>query len=142
METGAGFLSLKTGASVAVAPGTNTTAIMNGHIHMDTGSHVFTVGSGATVPGSNDLVINAQIDQISAAAGIQKAGAGRMRLATNNTYTGTTTVSGGTLQVDGSQPQSQVQISGARMQGIGTVATFFLVVIKSSASRLGAVRVS
>jgi len=72
VETGAGFLSLKTGASVAVAPGTNTTAIMNGHIHMDTGNHVFTVGSGAAAAGTNDLLINAQIDQISTAASLQK----------------------------------------------------------------------
>lgn len=121
VETGAGFLSLKTGASVAVTPGTNTTATINGHILMDTGTHLFTVDSGATLPGTNDLLINAQIDQISTAAGIQKAGAGSMRLVTNNTYTGTTTISGGTLQVDGSQPQSPVQISGARLQGNGTV---------------------
>jgi len=120
VETGTGILNLKANASVGVTPGTNTTAIINGHITMDSGTHLFTVDSGATTPGISDLLINAQIDQ-STTAGIQKAGAGLMRLATNNTYTGTTTVSGGTLQVDGSQPSSPVQIQGARLQGSGTV---------------------
>ncbi len=121
LVTGTGYFSLKVGASVAVAPGSNTTATINGHVLMDSGTHVFTVGSGAATPSVSDLVINAQIEQISAAAGIQKGGPGSMRLAGNNTYTGTNIVSGGTLQVDGSQPQSPVQILGARLQGSGTV---------------------
>lgn len=46
-----------------------------------------------------------------------------MRLVANNTYTGTTIVSGGTLQIDGSQPQSAVNVQdGGRLQGSGTVA--------------------
>lgn len=121
VETGAGSLILKAGASVAVAPGLTTTATINGRIQMDTGPHVFTVASGAATPDVSDLVINAQLDQIPAGVGLEKASAGKMRLAANNTYTGTTTVSGGILQVDGSQPQSPVQIFGACLQGNGTV---------------------
>src|SRR5262249_15238104 len=121
VETGAGYLNLKANAQVAVTPGTNTTATINGYVVMDASPHVFTVGSGATTPGVSDLLINAQMVQSVAGVGIQKAGAGKMRLATNNIYTGTTAITDGTLQVDGTQPQSPVAIFGGRLQGTGTV---------------------
>jgi autotransporter-associated beta strand protein len=121
VDTSGGSLILKTGATVDVAPGINTTAYLNGFVRLDPGNHLFTVAGGTNSPGTNDLVVNAQITQQSTSAGIEKAGPGRMRLTGINTYAGTTTVSGGTLQVDGSQPQSPVQILGARLQGSGTV---------------------
>jgi autotransporter-associated beta strand protein len=54
-------------------------------------------------------------------AGIQKSGDGTLRLTANNTYAGLTVVNGGILQVDGSQPQSNVQINSGTLQGNGTV---------------------
>ena len=57
-----------------------------------------------------------------APAGIQKQGTGRLRFGGANSYLGSSTVSGGTLQVDGVQAGSAVQItSGSRLQGTGTV---------------------
>jgi autotransporter-associated beta strand protein len=57
-----------------------------------------------------------------APAGIQKQGPGRLRFGGANTYLGSSTVSGGTLQVDGVQAGSVVQVSsGSRLQGTGTV---------------------
>jgi autotransporter-associated beta strand protein len=57
-----------------------------------------------------------------APAGIQKQGTGRLRLGGNSTYLGGSTVTGGRLQVDGTQPGSAVQVSaGSRLQGTGTV---------------------
>jgi autotransporter-associated beta strand protein len=61
-----------------------------------------------------------------ALAGLTKEGFGRMRLAGNNTYKGGTFVNGGTLQVDGVQPQGFASINaGARLQGVGTVGQIY-----------------
>jgi autotransporter-associated beta strand protein len=121
VQTGAGYLSLKTGAPVFVYPGTNTTATINGSIVMDPGNHLFMVNNGTAIPGVQDVVVNAVMSQISTASSIQKEGAGRMRLTANNTYAGGTAVNAGQLQVDGSQPQSAVTLSNATLQGSGTV---------------------
>src|SRR5262249_3631324 len=46
----------------------------------------------------------------------------KLILSGNNLYTGLTTVAAGTLQVDGLQQASSVQVNGgARLQGVGTV---------------------
>src|SRR6266581_4429544 len=51
-----------------------------------------------------------------------KFGTGAWTLAGNNTYSGLTTVSAGTLVVNGSQPQSDVTVNGtATLQGSGVV---------------------
>ena len=43
-------------APIAVAPGSNTTAIINGNVHLDPGAHNFIVASGAATPGGSDLL--------------------------------------------------------------------------------------
>jgi autotransporter-associated beta strand protein len=126
VQTGAGYLSLKTSGSINVYPGSNTTATLNGYLVLDPGNHVVTVGSGGAAPGVNDLVVNAGISQTSTAASIQKEGAGRMRLTAANSYTGSTTVNGGTLQVDGAQPQSTVVVNNGTLQGSGSVGPLYL----------------
>jgi autotransporter-associated beta strand protein len=52
---------------------------------------------------------------------LTKAGTGTLLLTGNNVYTGTTTVAGGTLLVDGSQPSSDVVVNGGTLGGHGTV---------------------
>jgi fibronectin-binding autotransporter adhesin len=123
VQTGAGYLSLKTGGAINVTPGINTTATINHHLYLDAGNHVITVGSGATLPGVHDLVINAVIGDNSSGGSIQKEGPGRMRFTADNTYLGSTLVNAGTLQLDGAQPQSSIGVQGGgRLQGNGTVA--------------------
>ena len=126
VQTGAGYVSLKTGAPIYVYPGTNTTSTINGTVMLDPGGHILNVGSGATTSGVQDLVINAVIGETSSGGALQKEGAGRMRLAANNSYTGTTTVNAGTLQVDGSQGQSAVTVNSGTLQGSGTVGAVSL----------------
>jgi autotransporter-associated beta strand protein len=59
--------------------------------------------------------------------GLVKQGLGVMCLTAANTYTGPITVQGGVLEVDGSQPQSGIQVNaGARLTGIGAVGAITL----------------
>src|SRR5207245_5289207 len=53
--------------------------------------------------------------------GLTKTSAGTLTLSGNNTYTGTTTVSAGTLLVNGSQSASAVSVNGGTLGGTGTV---------------------
>src|SRR5262249_7172729 len=51
-----------------------------------------------------------------------KLGTGSWKLTANNGYSGTTTVSAGILTVDGSQPQSPVNVNGtATLEGSGVI---------------------
>ncbi|MEO7677712.1 MAG: autotransporter-associated beta strand repeat-containing protein, partial [Verrucomicrobiota bacterium] len=61
-------------------------------------------------------------------AGFSKVSLGWMRLSANNTYKGEAFISGGTLQVEGSQPQSSARVgAGGRLQGSGTIGhVYFL----------------
>jgi autotransporter-associated beta strand protein len=52
---------------------------------------------------------------------LDKAGGGTMILGGNNTYTGTTTVSGGTLLVNGALADGAVTVTGGSLGGIGVV---------------------
>jgi autotransporter-associated beta strand protein len=59
---------------------------------------------------------------ISGTGGLVKEGIRSQKLGGDNTYTGPTTINGGTLEVDGNQPQSAVTVAaGAVLSGTGTV---------------------
>jgi fibronectin-binding autotransporter adhesin len=89
------------------------------------GGTVF-LGANASLTVSNSAFCSFS-GPISGPGVFNKSGTGLMQLTGDNTYTGTTTISGGTLQVDGSQPQSAVQFGGgARLQGLGTVGALSL----------------
>ncbi len=61
---------------------------------------------------------------ISGSDGITTAGSGTVDLTADNTYTGDTAVTAGTLLVDGNQSASAVTVStGATLGGMGTVAS-------------------
>ncbi len=58
---------------------------------------------------------------ISGPGGLLSGGAGVANLMADNAYTGDTTVSDGTLEIDGTQPGSAVVVTGGRLQGGGSV---------------------
>ena len=75
-------------------------------------TQVFNVGSG----------YSATISSVIAGTGaLTKAGAGELTLSNSNTNAGTTTVSGGTLVVDGSTSSATTVGTGATLAGIGTL---------------------
>jgi autotransporter-associated beta strand protein len=79
--------------------------------------NLLTVGS----PGAITLTSTAVI---SGTGGLTVQGPGTLTLWANNTYSGPTTVNGGTLVVNGSQPLSPITINvGGTLAGIGTVGT-------------------
>jgi fibronectin-binding autotransporter adhesin len=76
-----------------------TTALISSELRLrETPNPVFTVGSGTT-PSGVDLLVSGIIVQASTGLGLTKAGPGLMQLTAVNTYTGTTTINGGTLEL-------------------------------------------
>jgi autotransporter-associated beta strand protein len=82
------------------------------------------LGTGTLTLNMTDNQGNAYYNGVISGSGgsLVKTGLKTEQLGGNNTYTGTTTVNGGTLEVDGNQPQSPVTVAaGAVLSGIGTV---------------------
>ncbi len=121
VQTGTGSLYVLGTNGLTVNPANENPATITGRLGFDAGSRTITVAAGTTIPEAHDLDISAVIFQANPTVNLTKAGAGRARFGGTNTYTGTTTVSGGQLQIDGSQPQSPVLVNGARLQGIGVI---------------------
>jgi autotransporter-associated beta strand protein len=85
------------------------------------GRGAITLGSG-TLRAGTDNGSSAFGGMISGTGTLFKLGTGTWVLAGNNTYSGQTTVSAGTLIVNGFQPQSPVTVNGtATLGGAGTV---------------------
>lgn len=109
---------------LATAPGTifnlngynQTVGSIEGAGNISLGSAILTTG------GSNDSSTYSGI--ISGTGGLSKMGTGALTLPSNNTYTGDTSINGGTLIVNGSQPGSNVtMVAGSTLKGTGTVGT-------------------
>lgn len=84
-------------------------------------------GTGPELDVTALILVNGPENPSLIPAGVSKEGLGRLRFGANNSYQGRTVVNGGTLQVDGVQPQSFVVVnSGAQLQGIGTVGHVYL----------------
>ena len=109
-----GLATISGAGTVDLAPSTWTT----------TGNRTFNVNASTGNSGGTDMLVSAVIaNGNSHAQGLIKTGAGLLQLTNTNTYTGSTTVSVGTLQVDGSlNANSTVAVSsGATLSGIGTI---------------------
>ena len=68
-----------------------------------------------------ELNITALVTSSLGNVNLHKNGMGQLRLGANNTYTGSTVINSGTLQVDGSQPASSVIVQDGRLAGHGRV---------------------
>jgi len=74
-----------------------------------------------TLAGAGNVTIGGVIGTTTGT--LTKTGAGTATLSGNNTYTGLTTVSQGTLLVNGTQGSSNVSVAGGTLGGSGTVGT-------------------
>jgi autotransporter-associated beta strand protein len=141
-QTGAGRLTLSAGGVVQVGSlspsGSHASSSITGNIGLPANNFItFNVAPYAISP---PFAIAPELDVpalISVGgfesgalepAGFSKVAQGWMRLSANNTYKGEAFVSAGTLQVEGSQPQSSARIgAGGRLQGSGTIGhVYFL----------------
>jgi autotransporter-associated beta strand protein len=92
------------------------------------GSFALTFNGPATLTGNRTLTVSntarttfaGVVGQSSSGLGLTKSGAGTLVLSASNTYTGLTTVSGGTLLVNGAITGSATVASGATLGGSGT----------------------
>ena len=123
---------LVAGNTVTASPGIGgTPAMITGAGTLSLGGvagsgvpRTFTVNGPANATPS--MIISAVIADIPSAAGLTKVGSGTLSLRSNNTYTGTTTVTQGILLADGPNPANTigaVTINGGTLGGKGTVGT-------------------
>lgn len=106
------------------AIGATESAVVNGKLQLTPGIHSFPVADGQA---ANDLVVNALIDEganlFGTPASITKPGPGRLLLTAANTYRGTTTITNGTLVVNGQHALNQDDfiVNGGILTGKGRV---------------------
>jgi autotransporter-associated beta strand protein len=113
--------------------GASNTINLNGNISVTGGSNSFSVplalvaNTSIDVAANRSLTLGGVISETGGARNLTKTGGGTLTLTRNNTYTGTTQVNGGTLLVNGNQPQSAVSVNGATLGGTGTVGPVTMV---------------
>ncbi len=96
---------------------------------------ISSVATGArtfTFQGNGDFVVSGPIQNGSATVCVSKTNSGTLNLAGTNTYTGPTTVNGGTLRVNGSLGSGAVTVASGTLGGTGTING--LVTIQSAAT--------
>ncbi|HVK14058.1 MAG TPA: Ig-like domain-containing protein [Gemmataceae bacterium] len=126
-----GQVSLATGGTLAIRIGgavtTNVSSTVvssisgSGNLRLNDAATPFTVAGGT---GYQDLSVFAKVV---GTGGLVKAGAGRLGLSADNTYTGATLVNAGILEVNGSQAGSPVTVAGGTLIGSGTVGLLTMV---------------
>jgi fibronectin-binding autotransporter adhesin len=91
------------------------------------GNGTVTLGPGSTLTVSPNAVTCTFDGLINDSGNLAKSGTGKLILTHTNTFTGSTTITNGTLQVDGSNLRSAVLIlDSARLQGNGVVGNIEL----------------
>ena len=123
VATGTGTLTVNGNIS-GVASTTNfTPATITGNLSFGGSTRTIDVrAAGTPLPGTNtpDMLISAALGNGS----LTKTDGGVLRLAGSSPgWTGTTTVTGGTLYVDGSQAGSPTVVSGGILGGTGTIGS-------------------
>jgi len=126
VQTGTGILLLPAGADIVVSPGIIGASFISGNLGLDVGPHHVTVSSREFGASGPECTIDAVVSQISPDGGLVKDGSGRLVLDAVNTYRGTTVVAGGTLEVDGTLEQSQIEVTSGLLQGEGTAGPILL----------------
>jgi autotransporter-associated beta strand protein len=94
---------------------TNTTSVsLNGH--------TLTLGAASGVNPNASFIFGGSIVDGSGSGNLVKAGTGTAVLSGTNTYTGTTTINGGALEIDGSTTTDNVIVNaGGMLSGNGTI---------------------
>ncbi|MCW1923070.1 tandem-95 repeat protein [Luteolibacter arcticus] len=124
------------GAANTLAPGGVLTSTVAGTLNLNNqaGSSAYSqtiAGLSGNVKvglltGAATLTLNTAANQsssgvISGAISLVKSGAAMQTLSGSNTYSGTTTVNGGTLNVTGSLPGGMTAVNGGTLSGTGTL---------------------
>jgi autotransporter-associated beta strand protein len=112
VTTGTGALTL---AGNVVSNAAATAATITGNVSLGAATRTFTVADGNP---AQDLIVSAVL---SGTGGLTKGGPGTLGLSAANTYPGTTTVTAGTLLVNGAQPGSPVSVTAGILGGTGRV---------------------
>ena len=139
VHTGVGLLDFPSGGAINVgslnAFGSHVSASITGAIGLPLNATLsFNINAFAPCfpfASGPELDVSATIPRPTenlgfAPAGITKNGLGQMRLSGNNTYAGSTFINGGTLSVDGTQPQSPVLVNSGTLGGSGTVGPIYM----------------
>ena len=132
--SGTGTLNLSGSGVVAIAAGTGTLTIgsnfgSTGTLNIGTDSAAGGVlnaskvaaGSGTATVNFNHTGLYTFTPQLTGNLSVNKLGAGTTILSGSHTFTGSTTVSGGTLEVDGSIASNVTVNNGARLTGCGSI---------------------
>jgi fibronectin-binding autotransporter adhesin len=108
------YVTIQSGHSLVLNGNNETIGSLEGAGQVNLGLGTLTTGGAGNITTFSGL--------IHGNGGLTKTGGGAFTLTANNLYTGTTTVNGGTLVVQGLQPFSQVSMqNGAMLGGSGRV---------------------